>query len=166
EAGGVAAMEVLARDLKALGLYTARSLSYAGVEYEILEHELTPDQIEIYDAYADAFSIIHNNLEEALKLTNISNEDGATLNGNAKGAARSAFEGAKQRFFNFALSSMKMPTVFAQIDRDLEAGLSPVIQLVTTGEALTDRRLADLPVSEWNDVQVDITPREYVLDYL
>ena len=32
ETGGVAAMEVLARDLKALGLYTARSLSYDGVE--------------------------------------------------------------------------------------------------------------------------------------
>ena len=30
EAGGVAAMEVLARDLKALGLYAARSLSYEG----------------------------------------------------------------------------------------------------------------------------------------
>ena len=30
EAGGVAAMEVLARDLRALGLYTARSLSYDG----------------------------------------------------------------------------------------------------------------------------------------
>ncbi len=41
EAGGVAAMEVLARDLKALGLYTARSLSYDGVEYELVEHQLT-----------------------------------------------------------------------------------------------------------------------------
>ncbi len=38
EAGGVAAMEVLARDLKALGLYAARSLSYEGVEYELVEH--------------------------------------------------------------------------------------------------------------------------------
>ena len=36
EAGGVAAMEVLARDLKALGLYAARSLSYEGVEVEIV----------------------------------------------------------------------------------------------------------------------------------
>jgi hypothetical protein len=44
EAGGVAAMEVLARDLKALGLYTARSLSFDGVEYELVEHELTPEQ--------------------------------------------------------------------------------------------------------------------------
>jgi hypothetical protein len=29
EAGGIAAMEVLARDLKALGLYASRALSYA-----------------------------------------------------------------------------------------------------------------------------------------
>ncbi len=29
-----------------------------------------------------------------------------------------------------------------------------------------ERRLAELPTEEWNDVRVDITPREYVLDYL
>src|SRR3546814_3598043 len=51
EDGGVAAMEVLARDLKALGLYAARSLSFDGVEYEMLEHRLTPGQTGIYDAY-------------------------------------------------------------------------------------------------------------------
>ena len=44
-------MEVLARDLRSLGLYTARSLSYDGVEYEMLEHALTPEQRGIYDAY-------------------------------------------------------------------------------------------------------------------
>jgi P-loop containing NTP hydrolase pore-1 len=43
EAGGIAAAEVLARDLKALGLYLSRSLSYVGVEYQTLEHELTPN---------------------------------------------------------------------------------------------------------------------------
>jgi len=60
-------MEVLARDLKALGLYAARSLSYEGVEYELVEHQLTPEQIRIYDAYAGAFSIIHNNLDAAMR---------------------------------------------------------------------------------------------------
>ena len=63
EAGGIAAMEMISRDLKALGLYLARSLSYAGVEYEMLVHELTPAQVAIYDSYADAYQIIHNNLE-------------------------------------------------------------------------------------------------------
>ena len=74
EKGGVAAMEVLARDLKALGLYAARSLSFEGIEYEIVEHTLTPEQIRIYDAYADAFQIIHRNLNEALKAANITGE--------------------------------------------------------------------------------------------
>ena len=79
EAGGVAAMEVLARDLKALGLYAARSLSYEGVEYELVEHALTPEQIRIYDAYAGAFQIIHNNLDAALQAANVTGERG-TLN--------------------------------------------------------------------------------------
>src|SRR3546814_1070700 len=64
-------MELVARDLKALGLYTARALSFAGVEYEILRHELTPDQIAIYDSYADAWAIIHRNMERALELTSV-----------------------------------------------------------------------------------------------
>src|SRR3546814_14295233 len=38
--------------------------------------------------------------------------------------------------------------------------------LVATGEALLDRRLAEIPAAEWSDIAVDITPREYVLDYL
>lgn len=109
EAGGVAAMEVLARDLRALGLYTARSLSYDGVEYEMLEHALSPEQRGIYDAYAGAFAIIHNNLTAALEAANISGAaDGpsgsGTLNRQAKSAARSAFESAKQRFFGHLLS--------------------------------------------------------------
>ena len=162
EAGGVAAMEVLARDLKALGLYAARSLSYEGVEYELVEHTLTPEQIRIYDAYAGAFQIIHNNLDAALQAANVTGERG-TLNAQAKSAARSAFESAKQRFFSHLITSMKTPTLIASIDHDLAAGHAAVIQIVSTGEALMERRLADIPTAEWGDVQVDITPREYVL---
>jgi predicted RNA methylase len=165
EDGGVAAMEVLARDLKALGLYAARSLSYEGVEYELVEHQLTPEQIRIYDAYAGAFSIIHNNLNAAMRAANITGETG-TLNAQAKAAARSAFESAKQRFFGHLLTSMKTPSLIRSIERDLDSGHAAVIQLVSTGEALMERRLAEIPTEDWGDVQVDITPREYVLDYL
>ena len=165
EAGGVAAMEVLARDLKALGLYAARSLSYEGVEYETVEHRLTPEQVRIYDAYAGAFQVIHNNLDAALRAANVIGETG-TLNAQAKAAARSAFESAKQRFFNHLITAMKTPSLIASIDRDLAAGHAAVIQIVSTGEALMARRLADIPTEDWDDVQVDITPREYVLDYL
>jgi len=165
EAGGVAAMEVLARDLKALGLYAARSLSYEGIEYEMTLHTLTDEQIAIYDVYAGAFQVIHNNLDAAMQAANITGETG-TLNKQAKSAARSAFESSKQRFFSHLITSMKTPTLIASIERDLAAGHSAVIQIVSTGEALMERRLAGIPTEEWNDVQVDITPREYVLDYL
>ena len=165
EAGGVAALEVVARDLKALGLYQARALSYDGVEVDILEHPLTPEQRRIYDAYAGAFKVIHANIEAALKATGIV-EGNSTLNRNAKSAAYSAFEGAKQRFFGHLLTSMKCPTLIRAIEADLEAGRAPVVQLVSTGEALMERRIAEIPPSEWDDLSIDLTPREYVLDFL
>jgi predicted RNA methylase len=166
EAGGIAAMEVLARDLKALGLYASRALSYAGVEVEMLEHQLSAEQIRIYDAYAGAFEIIHNNLNAALEAANITGEGGRAYNRNAKSAARSAFESNKQRFFNHLITAMKVPSLIAAIERDLEAGHAAVIQIVSTSEALMERRLAEIPSSEWGDLSCDITPREYVLDYL
>ncbi len=165
EAGGVAAMEVVARDLKALGLYQARALSYDGVDVDILEHPLSHEQRRIYDAYAGAFKIIHANIQEALKATGIV-EGGNTLNRNAKSAALSAFEGAKQRFFGHLLTSMKCPSLIAAMEADLEAERSPVVQLVSTGEALMERRIAEIPASEWDDLSIDLTPREYVLDFL
>ncbi|MFD1912526.1 strawberry notch-like NTP hydrolase domain-containing protein [Halodurantibacterium flavum] len=165
EAGGVAAMEVLARDLRSLGLYTARSLSYDGVEYELVEHQLTDEQRRIYDAYAAAFAVIHNNLDAAMEAANITGSEG-TLNRQAKSTARSAFESTKQRFFGHLLTSMKTPTLIRSIDADLAAGHAVVIQIVSTGEALMERRLAEIPTDEWNDISVDVTPREYVGSYL
>ena len=165
EAGGVAAMEVVARDLKALGLYQARALSYAGVEVEVVEHALTLEQRRIYDAYAGAFQVIHTHLGDALQATGVT--DGReTLNRNAKSAALSAFEAAKQRFFGHLLTAMKCPTLLRAVEADLAADRACVVQLVSTGEALLERRLAELPVDEWNDLSVDLTPREYVIDYL
>lgn len=166
EAGGIAAMEIISRDLKALGLYLARSLSYEGVEYDMLVHELTIPQIEIYDSYAEAFQVIHKNLEKALEASGITSDEGTTLNRNAKSAARSAFESNKQRFFNHFITAMKCPSLIKSIQADLDAGNSSVVQIVSTSEALMERRLADIPASEWNDLHVDITPREYVMDYL
>lgn len=42
-----------------------------GVEYELVEHQLTPEQVRIYNAYAGAFVIIHNNLDAAMRVANI-----------------------------------------------------------------------------------------------
>src|SRR3546814_6381612 len=100
-----------------------------------------------------------------MQAANITGSTG-TLNAQAKSAARSAFESAKQRFFSHLITSMKTPSLIRSIERDLEDGHAAVIQIVSTGEALMERRLAEIPTEDWGDVQVDITPREYVLDYL
>ena len=165
ERGGVAAMEIVARDLKAMGLYQARALAYHGVEIDILEHALTEPQRDIWDRYAGAFRIIHRNIEAALEATGVV-QNGDTLNPGAKSAAMSAFEQAKQRFFGHLLAAMKCPTLVKAIEADLDAGRAPVVQLVSTGEALLDRRLAELPPAEHADLSVDLTPREYVMEYL
>ena len=165
--GGIAAMELVARDLKSLGLYTARALSFAGVEYEILEHCLTEDQVSVYDAYAEAWAIIHANLQQALEATRIVDaESGDTLNSGAKSAALSIFEGTKQRFFAQLLLSMKLPSLLPAIDTALAEGNAVVVQLVSTAEAMLERRLADLTDEEREALEIDLSPREYVVDYL
>ena len=107
ESGGVAVMELIARELKALGLYIARSLSFDGVEYEALGHQLTDQDVEIWNSWADAYQLIHHNLRAALKATGVMDEDGKVRSGQAASAVMSAFEGAKLRFFGHLLAGLK-----------------------------------------------------------
>jgi hypothetical protein len=107
-----------------LGLYIARSLSFDGVEYEALRHPLTPGDVEIWDAWADAYQLIHHNLRAALEAVGIT-EDGKAKSGQAASAVLSAFEGAKLRFFGHLLAGLKAPTLIASIRGDLAEGDRP-----------------------------------------
>jgi hypothetical protein len=163
--GGVAVMELIARELKALGLYIARSLSFEGVEYEPVRHALTPQDIEIWNAWADAYQVIHQNLRAALEAVGVT-EEGKPKSGQAASAVMSAFEGAKLRFFGALLSGLKAPSLIAAIRDDLAQGRSAVVQIVSTHEAVMERRLAEIPPEEWNNLAVDLTPKDQALDYL
>jgi protein-L-isoaspartate O-methyltransferase len=164
--GGTAVMELVARELKAMGLYIARSLSFEGVEYEPLKHQLTAQDVEIWNEWADAYQLIHNNLKAALEATGVTDE-GKARSGQAKSAIISAFEGSKLRFFQALLSGIKAPTVIREIKEGvLDKGMSAICQIVSTNEAVMERRLADIPPEEWNNLSIDMTPKEYVLDYL
>src|SRR3546814_3869604 len=44
--------------------------------------------------------------------------------------------------------------------------LAVVLQLVTTAESILNRRLAELNPEERADLEIDLSPREYVIDYL
>ena len=85
-----------------------------------------------------------------------------TLNANAKSAALSRFESVKQRFFAQLLLSAKLPSLLPAIEQDLGRGDAVVVQLVSTAEAMLNRRLADLYPEELESLEIDLSPREYV----
>lgn len=159
ETGGIAAMEMIARDLKQLGRYIARGLSFDGVEYDRLEHTLTEDQRMMYDRLAEAWQSVLQNIDEVLELTD------ANKNAMAKSAALSQFWSSHQRFFNQVLTSMQMPTVLKQLQKDVKGEFAPVLQLVNTNEAATDRALATLGEDDSLE-DLDITPRDQLIQFI
>lgn len=91
---------------------------------------------------------------------------GDTLNAQAKGSALSKFESSKQRFFSQALVSMKIPSLIRAIEHELAAGHVAVVQLVTTAEAVLDRRLAELSAQERAHLALSLSPLDTLVDYL
>lgn len=156
--GGVAAMELISRDMKAMGMYIARSLSFEGVTYERMENELSPLQVDMYNELARAWQIVLQNINEALEIT------GQAQSKDAKSQAMGRFWGAHQRFFNQIITSMQTPYVIDDIRRQLDEGNSILIQLVNTNEAEQSRQEAkakedDVPLEE-----LDFTPRQTLID--
>jgi len=160
DGGGVAAMELISRDMKAMGVYIARSLSFDGVTYERLEHALLPLQVDIYNELAGAWQAVLQGVNAALETT------GQGKNGHAKSAALSRFWGAHQRFFNQVITAMQMPTVIEHARAALDAGHAVVMQLVNTNEAAQERQLADMAASETEIEELDFTPRQCLVDYV
>lgn len=76
------------------------------------------------------------------------------------------FWGSHQRFFNALTTAMSVPSIIADIERALQAGESAVVQLVNTGEATQERRLAQAAEADLALDQIDLTPRDILMEYL
>jgi len=158
--GGLAAMELVARDMKAMGVYMARSISYDDVRYDTLQHDLTPVQTEIYNTMSRAWQKVFQNIGSALDLTN------GSKNGQARSAAWSAFYTSQQRFYNQVLTSMSVPTLVEDIRKELADGRSCVIQLVNTNEAAANRAIAKSEDEGTDLDDLDMTPSESLIGFL
>ena len=159
-AGGIAAMELVAKDLKSMGLYLARSVSYDGVDYRTLVHNLEPHQAQTYDRCAEAWQVVLRNIQSALEVTK------ADKCGRARAAAYSQFWGAHQRFFLHVLVSMSAPSLIRDMEARLDTGESCVVQLVSTMEAATERAYAKA-VANGDDLRdLDVTPRDQLLQFV
>lgn len=157
---GIAAMELVARDMKAMGVYLARSISYDGVEYTQLQHKLTPDQKYMYNTMSEGWQVVLQNFDKAMQIT------GSAKNSQVK-RARGQIYGSMQQFYNQVLSSMSMPSVISDIEKELSAGHSCVIQIVNTNEAAQDRAVSESKERGDTDLEnLDITPRQLITGYV
>lgn len=161
-AGGLSVMEIVARDMKSMGVYMARSLSYDGIVNRKLEHSLSPDQKRKYDEMADAWQMVMARVGDALVTT------GGVGNGNAVSAVMSALWGGQQRFFNQLLTAMQMPSVIADAKKQLDEGNSVVFQLVNTNEA-TQKRAIEAQRQQNGEVnadELDLSPRDILVGFV
>lgn len=157
---GLAAMELVIRDMKAMGTYVARSISYNGVNYDTVEHALDSMQTEIYNTMSRAWQKTMSNVQSALEKT------GGRYNSTERQRALGNFYSGMQRFYNQVLTSMSMPSVIADMRRELDAGHSCVLQIVNTNEAQQNKQLAEAKANGESLDNLDLTPREALLGYL
>lgn len=157
---GTAGMELVARDMKAMGGYNARSISYDGVQYDTLRHKLTRQQKDMYDKMSDAWQIVMQNVENAMVVT------GAVKDGKARGRYLSGLYGSQQRFYQQILCALSMPSVIEDIQRELDAGHSCVLQIVNTNEAQENRTKAAAKETDADLEELDFSPRNILIDYL
>ncbi len=169
ERGGVAAMEMLCRDLKSVGTYLSRTISYgptrnsdgsivpnSAVEYEPLLHRLTEDERRQYDQIADLWSELLVAFESA--------EKNACQRRNGNRYAQ--FYSAQQRFFLQLMMAYTLPDVLPAIEADLREGRSVVLSLFNTGEAQADRKVADARAQGIELSDLDATPREMIVQLI
>ncbi|TWT44368.1 hypothetical protein RAS1_07820 [Phycisphaerae bacterium RAS1] len=169
ERGGVAAMEMLCRDLKSVGTYLSRTISYgptrrtdgtivpdSAVEYEPLLHKMTDDERRQYDVIADLWSELLVAFESA--------EQHAHQKRNAHRYAQ--FYAAQQRFFLQLMLAYSLPDVIPAIRADLNAGRSVVLSLFNTGEAQADRKVRDARAQGVELSELDATPREMIVQLI
>jgi len=149
--GGVAGMEMLARDLKAVGAFVSRSIAYKGVKVNKIQHNLTDAEIQMYDRLAEFWAELAVAYNDSKKETKRGRDD------------FSQFYSTAQRFFLQVMVSFQISALKVNADRDLAEGRSVVINLFNTNEATAERQKAQ---SGGQLEEFDLTPRQMLVDLI
>lgn len=155
-----AAMELVARELKAKGKYLARTLSYKGIEYDTLRHELNQDQKNIYRTASRAWAEVIERAEHTIATTT-----------NGGSAQRRNFNMAlgqdMQRFFSLLLMTMKLPSIIEDANKALADGKAVVVSFINTGDAQQTREKERMQQASENDEEqadYDFGPAKILTD--
>ena len=70
---GVGAMELVAMDMKARGIFVSRMLSFAGCSFATRNCALSPEERDLYDQAAHWWVALHVGFERCIALTLVEN---------------------------------------------------------------------------------------------
>ncbi|XP_004488559.1 protein FORGETTER 1 [Cicer arietinum] len=133
EKGGVGALELVAMDMKARGMYLCRTLSYKGAEFEITEAPLEDKMMDAYQKATEIWVDLRKKLQSAIAFL--------PDKPNSRQLWR-LYWASHQRFFRHLCMSAKVPTVVRLVKQALMEDKCVVIGLQSTGEARTEEAVS------------------------
>ncbi|KAG9143262.1 hypothetical protein Leryth_010181 [Lithospermum erythrorhizon] len=155
EKGGIGALELVAMDMKARGMYVCRTLSYKGAEFEVIEVPLEPIMMDMYQKAAAFWAELR--VELLLASTFLRNDKPSSSN------IWRLYWAYHQRFFGHMCMSAKVPAVVRLSKQALSKNKCAVIGLQSTGEARTEEAVSKYGV-ELDDFISG--PRELLLKFV
>ena len=125
---GVGAMEMVAMDMKARGIFMSRTLSFAGSNFDVVDYELPPQAAKKYDGIVAFWYALQEGLQASMAKIN---EARTITEAESKKVKRTKrmFWSAQQRFFRAVLLGFKVPAVIKLTKKSLKAGNCVVIGL-------------------------------------
>ncbi|EOY14275.1 RING/FYVE/PHD zinc finger superfamily protein isoform 2, partial [Theobroma cacao] len=130
EKGGVGALELVAMDMKARGMYVCRTLSYKGVEFEVIEAPLEAEMEAMYKKAAELWAELRVELLSASAFHSNEKPNPSQL--------WRMYWSSHQRFFRHMCMSAKVPATVRLAKQALKEDKCVVIGLQSTGEARTE----------------------------
>ncbi|GAU35451.1 hypothetical protein TSUD_364070 [Trifolium subterraneum] len=152
--GGVGALELVAMDMKARGMYLCRTLSYEGAEFEVIEAPLEDKMMDMYKKAAEFWAELRVELLSASAFLNDKPNTSQLWR---------LYWASHQRFFRHMCMSAKVPATVRLAKQALVDEKSVVIGLQSTGEARTEEAVTKYG-SELDDFVSG--PRELLLKFV
>jgi hypothetical protein len=132
--GGVGALELVAMDMKARGMYVCRTLSYKGAEFEVVEVPLEIKMTDLYRKAAEFWAELRVELLSASAFLNSEKPNSSQL--------WRLYWANHQRFFRHVCMSAKVPAVVRLAKQALADDKCVVVGLQSTGEARTEEAVS------------------------
>jgi len=131
ERAGVGAMELLAMDMKARGMFVSRMLAFTGCSFEVRECTLDQQNERLYDEAVELWDDMLTALEKCVEMCG---SDGAH--------PLRLYWGAHQSFFKQLLNSIKARNAIDETEEALrQATISPHISRISPHISLTEEAL-------------------------